>query len=78
MTVRSTPSGRISRTGEKADSAESAAEVRALHALDPGEAVAFGAVTRDRMQQLSQRIVAGHYDQPEVVDEVIKRLLNDL
>ena len=64
--------------GESVDNVKISAEARALHDLDQSESVASGAMSNDRMQQVSKRVAGGHYDRPEVVDEVLKRLLSDL
>lgn len=64
--------------GGRADQLEISEEARALQASDTAEQVASGAVSNERMLELSRRVAAGHYDRPEIVDEVIQRLLSDL
>ena len=76
--VPQTPAPMSPYTAESDDNVEISAEARALQGLDQNESVASGALSNDRMQQVSKRVADGHYDRPEVVEAVLKRLLSDL
>lgn len=64
------------QTEVKKDSADVSAEAKAL---------ADGAETRskpsglsaDRLKEIGHRLATGHYDKPEVIDEVARRLQRD-
>lgn len=47
---------------------------RSLQAQAGPEAVPQGELSAERMQAITQRIQQGHYDRPEVIDEVLRQL----
>ncbi len=49
-----------------------------LQLFADSEPVASGAVNRARMRAISRRLAEGHYDRPEVIQQVIERILNEL
>ena len=73
--VRAAEPGPFDRS-RSADQVEISAEARSLH--DDTEAVASGMLDGARLKQVSERVANGHYDQPEVVDEILKRMLDEL
>lgn len=71
----STAAANQKREQIKADSADVSAEAKAL---------AQGATERpkstlsaDRLKQIGERLADGHYDRPEVIDEVARRLAQE-
>ncbi len=63
---------------EHADSIQRSPEARALVGHEEREPVVSGALSNDRMQRVSRRCAAAHYDRPDVVEAVLVRLLSDL
>lgn len=61
-----------------ADNLEISSEARALQELDSSDPVASGALSNERMLEVSQRIADGHYESPEVIETVVQRLIRDL
>lgn len=64
--------------GERRDQMEISSQARALQGLGGSEPVAAGAVDDTRMREVSRRLADGHYDRPEVVQQILERILNDL
>lgn len=59
------------------DNVEISAQARELQQLDTVRA-ASGEIAPERMRTVLGRISAGYYDQPQVRDEVIRRLAREL
>lgn len=72
------PDSTTSGAGKRPDQLEISSEARALQGLEDSERVAAGAVDNSRMREVSRRLADGHYDRPEVVEQVLDRMLNDL
>lgn len=64
------------RSQAKPDSADVSAEARAL-AEGVSESAKPSGLTADRLKQIGERLANGHYDSPEVIDEVARRLQRD-
>lgn len=74
-------SERAATTGAPSTSSDEvriSAPARQLLAQSGPEAVPQGEVSPDRLLTLSERIAQGHYDQPEIIDAVLRRLSAEL
>jgi anti-sigma28 factor (negative regulator of flagellin synthesis) len=59
----------------KGDSVDVSAEAKAL--AQQSEARAASSIAPDRLKQIGERLASGFYDQPEVVDQVARRVAKD-
>ncbi len=52
--------------------------VKELHGQISAEAVPSGEIPPDRLADVMDRLAKGHYDRPEVKDQVVGRIADDL
>lgn len=64
------------RPDARSDSVDVSADAKAL--VEGSEARASrSTLSPDRLKEIGDRLATGHYDQPEVIDEVARRLSRD-
>jgi hypothetical protein len=74
---RSNDTPAASAAAARRDDVQISAQARELQHLDAGRGAA-GEIAPERLRDVLGRISTGYYDQPQVRDEVIRRLAQDL
>ena len=65
-------------SGVRRDNVQISAQARQLQQADPTTRGTSGELSADRLRQVLGRMSSGHYDQPEVQDQVVRQLSRDL
>jgi hypothetical protein len=68
------PVPRPSPLSEKRDDLDISAAARELQGNAGSQAAATSELTPERLREIMGRIASGHYDRPEVRDELVRRL----
>lgn len=64
--------------GTPQDSVQLSATVRELQERLGLEGIPSGTLTPEHLKEIVARVASGHYDQPEVLDELARRLASEL
>ncbi len=64
--------------GARRDDVQISAQARQLQQVDSTTRGPGGELSADRLRQVLGRISDGHYDQPQVQDQVVRRLAHDI
>jgi len=64
--------------GVRGDDVQISAQARQLQQADSATRGTGGELSADRLRQVLGRMSSGHYDRPEVQDQVVRRLSRDL
>jgi hypothetical protein len=65
-------------SGVRRDDVQISVHARQLQQVEAGARGAGGELSADRLRQVLTRMGDGHYDRPDVQDEVVRRLSPDL
>jgi hypothetical protein len=65
-------------SGVRRDNVQISAQARQLQQTDSAARGTGGELSADRLRQVLSRMSSGHYDQPAVQDEVVRRLSQDI
>jgi hypothetical protein len=77
-TPRTGESNPAAASGVRRDDVQISAQARQLQQSDSTTRGAGGELSAERLRQVLGRMSSGHYDQPAVQDEVVRRLSQDI